>query len=502
MLVLGAGAGGDVLQALYHRAARVDAVELNPQVVDLVERQFAGFSGRPYSQPGVSLNIGEAREFVAAGRERYDIIQVALLDSFGASSAGLHALSESFLYTVEAMQRFMAHLAPDGVLSITRWVNLPPRDTLKLFATAVVALERDGVRDPAARIVLIRSWKTATLVVKNGEVTMEDVARLREFCRLRGFDLVWYPGMHPEEADRYNRLDRPYFHEGAIALLGPQRDNFIERYKFDIAPATDDRPYFFNFFRWKTLPELLRLKDRGGLPLLEWGYPLVVATFAQALLGSAVLILLPLVWSQRAKPEDRRAGRLRTAAYFAALGTGFMFVEIAFIQKFVLFLSHPLYAVAVVLFAFLLSAGLGSMASQRVARLVRGELAPIALPVIAIVLQIAGYLLALPGMFETLIGLPDAVRIALAVLLILPLGMCMGMPFPLGLQALSAQAPQLVPWAWGINACTSVTGAVLATLLAIHLGFISVLCAAAALYVLAVAVFPRRTRLQCGHRPD
>lgn len=496
VLVLGAGAGGDVLQALYHRAARVDAVELNPKVVDLVERQFAGFSGRPYSQPGVSLHIGEARGFVAAGRERYDIIQVALLDSFGASSAGLHALSESFLYTVEAMQRFMAHLAPDGVLSITRWVNLPPRDTLKLFATAVVALERDGVRDPAARIVLIRSWKTATLVVKNGEVTTEDIARLREFCRLRGFDLVWYPGMHPEEADRYNRLDRPYFHEGAVALLGPQRDNFIERYKFDIAPATDDRPYFFNFFRWKTLPELLRLKDRGGLPLLEWGYPLVVATFAQALLVSAVLILLPLVWSHRAKPEDRRAGRLRTAAYFAALGTGFMFVEIAFIQKFVLFLSHPLYAVAVVLFAFLLSAGLGSMASQRVARLVRGELAPIALPVIAIVLLIAGYLLALPGMFETLIGLPDAVRIALTVLLILPLGMCMGMPFPLGLQALSAQAPQLVPWAWGINACTSVTGAVLATLLAIHLGFTSVLCAAAALYVLAVAVFPRRTRLQ------
>ena len=222
----------------------------------------------------------------------------------------------------------------------------------------------------------------------------------------------------------------------------------------------------------------------------------MVATFAQALLVSAVLILLPLVWSHRAKPEDRRAGRLRTAAYFAALGTGFMFVEIAFIQKFVLFLSHPLYAVAVVLFSFLLSAGLGSMASQRVARLVRGELAPIALPVIAIVLLIAGYLLALPGMFETLIGLPDAVRIALTVLLIMPLGMCMGMPFPLGLQALSAQAPQLVPWAWGINACTSVTGAVLATLLAIHLGFTSVLCAAAALYVLAFAVFPRRTHLQ------
>jgi hypothetical protein len=492
-LVLGAGTGTEVLQALYHHVAVIDAVELNPQVVDLVQHEFGAFSGQPYAQPGVRLHVGEARGFVAGTRSRYDLIQIALIDAFGASSAGMYALAESYLYTIESLQAYLQRLTPGGYLSITRWVTLPPRDTLKLFGMAAMALEREGVREPGQRMALLRSWKTATLLVKNGELTPADIARLQAFCRQRSFDIAWYPGMREEEANRYNQLDRPWFYQGAVALLGPQRDAFIERYKFHIAPATDDRPYFFHFFRWRTLPELWQLKAQGGLPLLEWGYPLVVATLAQASLASVVLILLPLWWLRR-RARDAAGGRLwwRTASYFAAIGVAFMFVEIAFIQKFTLFLSHPLYAVAVVLFAFLLSAGLGSRVSEKLPP--RGPVgrAPVLWPVVAIVALSLGYLALLPHLLAAFAGWSDPGRITLAVALIFPLGFAMGMPFPLGIGAIAAAPGSLVPWAWGVNACASVVSAVLATLLAIHLGFSTVVLLAVALYLAAAALFPPR----------
>jgi hypothetical protein len=492
-LVLGAGSGVDVLQALYAGATAVDAVELNAQVVRLVEERFASFSGRPYKQPGVTLHIGEARGFLAASRQRYDVIQLALLDAFGASSAGLYALSESYLYTVEALESALNRLAPGGYLSVTRWVTLPPRDTLKLFGMAVTALERSGVSDPGRNLVLIRGWKTATLLVKNGALTARDIERVRSFCRERSFDLGWYPGMQVQEAERYNRLDEPYFYDGAVALLGARRAEFIDRYKFYIAPAVDDRPYFFRFFEWRTLPELLRLKERGGLPLLEWGYPLLAVTLVQSLLLGLVLILLPLrMLARRPFQGPVRPMRALVAAYFAAIGVAFMFVEIAFIQKFVLLLHHPLYAVAVALFAFLLSAGLGSRRSQRLSDAAVQRRQAVAAPVVAIIVATLVYAAVLPRLLPLVAALPEAVRIALALALILPLGFAMGMPFPLAVRAVAALERALVPWAWGVNACASVVSAVLATLLAIHIGFTRVLLIAAVLYGLAVWLYPGR----------
>ena len=491
VLVLGAGSGVDVLQALQGGAAAIDAVEVNPQVVKLVEERFASFSGRPYAQTNVTLHITEARGFVTASTRSYDVIQLALLDAFGASSAGLYALSESYLYTVEALQTMLQRLAPGGYLSITRWVTLPPRDTLKLVGMAVAALERNGISNPGGSLMLIRSWKTATLLIKNGVVTQQDVDRMRMFCRERSFDLGWYPGMQAQEADRYNHLDQPYFYDGAAALLGPGRAEFIDRYKFNIAPAFDDRPYFFRFFEWRTLPELLRLKGQGGLPLLEWGYPLLAATLMQALMVSLVLVLLPLRMLSRGSTQTSPRGlRATVAAYFATIGVAFMFVEIAFIQKFVLLLHHPLYAVAVALFAFLLSAGLGSRWSERLSATTVQRHRTGTLPVLAIVVTTLVYAAVLPRLLPVAAALSDPARISLAVALIFPLGFAMGMPFPLAMRNVWALEHTLVPWAWAVNACASVVSAVLATLLAIHIGFTLVLVLAAALYVLAAWLYP------------
>lgn len=483
VVVLGAGAGADVLQGLYH-GATIEAVELNPQLIDLVRGPYADYAGGLYARPDVRVHAREARGFVAGTRARYDLIQVALLDSFSTASAGLYSLTESTIYTVEAFQDYLRHLEPDGLLAITRWISLPPRDILKLFGTAVVALEREQVRQPGAQLALIRGWKTATLLVKNGEFTPADLATLRAFCRARSFDVDWYPGITPAEVNRYNVLDQPWFHEGAVALLGPLRDRFIERYKFHIAPATDDKPYFFRFFRWATARELLALKEQGGLPLLEWGYPVLLMTLAQALVASLVLVLLPLLLRRGRPAEATERGRV--VLYFLAVGCGFMFVEIAVMQKFMLFLAHPLHGVAVVLSAFLVFAGIGSRLSGMLAS---GPLdsGPMRRAVTGIALLALVYVVALPPLFRSLVPLPDTARIALAVVLIAPLALCMGVPFPSGLDWVAARFASLVPWAWAVNGCASVVGAVLATLLAVHLGFTAVVFLAVAFYGLALA---------------
>jgi len=491
VLVLGAGAGADVLQAILLHARSVDAVELDPLVVDLVERRFGDFSGRPYSAPGVRLHIGEARGFVARHRERFDVIEVALLDAFGASSAGLYALSESYLYTIDALGAYLDRLEPSGKLAITRWINLPPRDVLKLFATAVAVLERRSVAEPGRQLALIRSWRTATLVIKNGAFDAAEIAALRDFCRARSFDADYFPGIAAGEGNRFNVLEPSYFEEGTRALLGPGRAAFIERYKFTIEPATDDRPYFFHFFRWRTLPELLALKEQGGLPLLEWGYPVLIATLLQALAASAVLILLPLwVHARRAHEMDALRAHGAVALYFAAIGFAFMFIEIAFIQKFILFLAHPLYAIAVVLCAFLVFAGLGSRYSGRLRR-GGGPLwkDPVTLAVAAIGAFSLFYLVGLPEIFRLLMPLPDLARIAISIGLIAPLAFAMGIPFPTGLARLAPTAEALIPWAWGVNACVSVVAAVLATVLAIHFGFDVVIVLAVALYAIAAVAW-------------
>jgi spermidine synthase len=490
VLVLGAGAGADVLQALAAGAASVDAVELDPQVIDLVERDFAAFSGRPYHAPGVRLHVGDARGFVTRERSQFDVIVLSLVDAFGASAAGLSALAENYLYTVEGVGACLDRLGDGGVLAITRWVNLPPRDVLRLVATAAAALERRGVAEPARHFALLRSWRTATLLVKNAAFTEEEIRALVAFARERSFDADYYPGIRAEDANRYNVLDASYFHDGAEALLGPGRDDFIARYKYELSPATDDRPHFFHFFRWRTLPELLARKGRGGLPLIEWGYPVLVATLVQAVLASLVLIVLPLALAQRGATGDGRPSRVALAGYFTALGLAFMFVEIAFIQKFVLFLAHPLYAVAVVLASFLVSAGLGSVAVPRLLAFPRFAARPLAWLAAAIVAIALAYAAALPLAFRALASLPDVARVAVAIALIVPLGFAMGMPFPLGLTRLARRAEALVPWAFAVNGCASVIAAVLATLIAIHAGFTVVIALAAALYALAAALFP------------
>jgi spermidine synthase len=497
VLVLGAGGGMDVLMALYHQAVSVDAVELDYEMVDLVQHTFAEYAGRIYDPPAANIHVAEARGFVARITERFDLIQVSLLDSFNASVAGGYALNETYLYTVEGFQNYLRHLKPGGLLVITRWLMLPPRESLKLFATAVEAMERSGVRDSGECLALIRSWNTTTLLVRNGAFSRPERERIKAFCEARSFDIDYFPGLQRLDANRYNIIEGPLIYDSAIALLGERRQDFIRDYKFTIAPATDDRPYFFHFIKWSTLPEILGMRKQGGLPLIEWAFSILVLTLLQAFAVSLVLILLPLRFlGSMPGPKGLRS---RICLYFLCLGLAFMFMEIAFIQKFILFLSHPVYAVAVVLSAFLVFAGLGSSLSQRWGRWIerRNPSAPGmsgGLSVAGIILLSGLYVLLLPPLIERFIVLPDFGKILLSILLIGPLALFMGMPFPLGLARVAESAERLIPWSWGINGCASVTGAVLATILAIQWGFRMVILLAIILYVLAAVALWRPLR--------
>jgi len=487
-LVLGAGAGMDVLQALSHAVSHVTAVEINPQIIDLVRNRYADFAGHLYQQADV--HVGEARGFVAGSTAHYDLIHIALLDAFGAASAGLYALNESYLYTVEALRDYLAHLNPEGYLSITRWVTLPPRDMLKLFATALDALQQGGAAHPTDQLVLVRSWQTATLLVKNTAFNSVEIERMRRFVRRWGFDVAWYPGMQADEANRSNHLREPYFYQAAVQLAGPGRRQFLADYKYALDPATDDRPYFFHFFKWKVLPEILALRGQGGMPLLEWGYLVLVATLLQSLLASLVLILLPLlVLRGRSDAVPVPFGRWRVFGYFTAIGLAFLFIEMAFIQRFTLLLHHPLYAVATTLTGFLVFAGLGSLWSQRWSRH-QGQARGVRYAVAGIAVIAIAWLVLLHDWPQVLTGWSFPARIALTLGMVAPLAFCMGLPFPLGLSRLAKHSPDLVPWAWGVNGCASVVSAVLATLLAVHFGFGVVILLAVLLYIVAALLVP------------
>ncbi len=501
VLILGAGGGAEVLLALYRGAPEIDAIELNPQFVRLVKKTYADFAGRLYDRPEVQIIVAEARGFLAGSDERYDLIELPLVNSVATAAAGTLSLAESYIYTVEAFAAYLRHLRPGGYLAITRWLKLPPRDSLKLVATAFDALSGIGVSEPARQLALLRSWTTTTLLVKNGPLSDADIARMRNFAEARSFDLAYYPGMQRAEANRFNILGQPYFFDGVMGLLGPDRKVFLDRYKFDLSPATDDRPYFFDFFKWRALPELVERRTSGGAALLDWGYPILVATLVQAGALSLLLILAPL-WFLRGR-RAQISGTWRVALYFLAIGLAFLFVEIASIQRFILFLGHPIYATSVVLCGFLVFAGLGGGAAAALERRltawhVAPTISPITVAVGGIALVASAHLLVLPPLFDLLMPLSDIAKIPIALALIAPLACCMGMPFPLALSRLAAQMPGLVPWAWGVNGCASVLSAILATLFAMSFGFRAVVLIAVALYFLAAATFRMSSEAPAG----
>jgi len=487
-LIIGAGGGSDVVLARYRKARSVTALEINPVVVDFMRGSQAEFAQHIYDQPGVELVTAEARGFLAGTQERYDLIQLPLVGSFGAASAGVYALNESYLYTVEALNSYLDHLTDHGILSITRWrKDTLPSDPIRVFATLSETLRRRGIRDVGSYLVFIRGgWSTATILASPRPFAAEQIASVRSFCDERGFDLVWLQGMDPSEANQQHRLAEPIYAEAAHRLLSDERESFLRAYLLDITPTTDDRPYHALSVRWRALRHLLGDPSRARLSMVEWGYILLIATLAQAAVAGAVLILLPLFFLRRQR--ERRGGRLATCIYFACLGVAYMFVEIVMMQKLTLFLASPIYAAAAVLASFMVFSGLGSLVAGR---LLDHERRAATFGIAGTVAVGLALWAGMDGLLAWLWGSPGGLRVVVAVSCAGSLAFFMGMPFPSGLRRVANQVPTLTPWAWGVNGCASVVGVVLAMVLAVSLGFRAVLLVAFAAYAIAAVVLPQ-----------
>ena len=490
VLLIGVGGGTDILQARFHHSQQIDGVELNAQMIQLLAGDFAKYTGNLAQQPGVHIYHAEVRDFLTRRQEHYQLIQLALVDAFNASAAGLYALNESYLYTLDAMQVYLRHLEPNGYLALTRWITLPPRDSFKLLATAITALQQTGIQDADQRLLMIRGWQTSTLLIKNGRFSAAELAAAKTFCAQRYFDLAYAPGLQPEQTNRYNVLRQPVFFQAATALLSAERDNFMRQYKFNLQPATDDQPYFHQFFKWSSFRELFRLRNQGGMPLLEWGYLILLATLVIACVASLALILLPIWRYQRKQAVTTSRIRATTVVYyFFAIGLAFLFIEIAFMQKFIQFLHHPIYSIAATLTAFLVFAGVGSYLSGWLCQRHSGKQV-LVYALAGIVITSLLYLWWLDSVFTALLSTAMFAKLTLTIALIAPLAVCMGMPFPLAMANLAREAQHYIPWAWGVNGCASVISAVLATLLAIQFGFSAVILLAVLLYISVIWAFP------------
>jgi hypothetical protein len=488
VLVIGAGGGMDVLLALKEKASKIIALEANAQVAGLMTGPFADFSGHVYSKPEVHLLIQETRQFLQGTEDRFDLIQLSLLDSFGGSAAGLTSAAESYLYTTEAFALYLSRLSGSGLLAVTRWLKLPPRDSLRLFSTALSAMREAGVsQKPEKHLVLIRSWKTSTLLVSRDPFAAEDIARVTAFCDRRSFDVDFYEGIKEERANRYDVQKEAYTFRGEGSLAGPEAKGFLKNYLFDVSPTTDDRPYFSHFFRWDKAWTLLRQLRKEFLPFVEIGTILIIATLVQAFLAGVVLILFPLLGLRRAG-EGAKGGLsaravLVTLLYFSSIGFAFMFLEMALLPKYTLLLSHPIYSTAVVLGAVLVFAGCGSLSVGHV----QGKSLWVA--VTCITLWILAQTLLEERVLGWALGRPFGVRLAIAVVMVGSLSFFLGWPFPIGLRETSGRYPPLVPWAWGINGCASVIGAVLGKMISMSIGLRMTMCIAALLYVFSALAF-------------
>jgi len=464
VLVLEPRGGLETWVALAQGAAHVTAVEANPLIV--------AAAGEIYLDPRVTTALEDPRSFVRRTPSRYNVVTLPLTAPYRPIRSGAYSLSEDYRYTVEAFRDYLHALAPGGLLVITRWLQIPPSESLRAFALAVTAVEQTG-GDPAQQIVAFRGYATLTLLVKTAPFALAELDAIRTFAAGRAFDMVYAPDIRRNEVNRFNVLAEPAYYQTFTGLLAAEdREAWYAAYPFDVTPPTDAHPFFGHFFKWSQARQVWAELGKTWQPFGGAGYFVLAALLLLAIGAATVVILLPVAALRRGRGVDNRAGLI----YFGLLGLGFMLVEIPLLQRFILFLGHPAYALTTVLFAILLFSGIGSALSHRLST----RLA------LALLVGLTGvYAVGLPWLFARTLALPLIARMLAAALVLAPAGLLMGMPFPQGLRrldALSTRPEMLLPWAWGINGALSVVASVLAALLALSFGFDVVLLCGAVCY--------------------
>jgi hypothetical protein len=483
-LIIGPGGGNDVIMARLFAAPEVTGVEVNPIIARdiMLSEPFLGYSGRLYLQPGVRLVVDEGRSFVRASRERYDVIQGTMVDTWAATAAGAFALTENNLYTVEAFTDYLGHLTDRGILSMTRWYLEPPDQLLRLFALARVTMREMGIEHPDRHLMLVRgpteagtTRAPATFLFGRGEFSLDEASHVEAVARGNGFTVLYTPFNRPPNL--FTRLAEAEDPAPAWAS-----------YENDISPPTDNRPFFFNTVRPGNLGAALR--SAGEWRKTNLGTFVLFSLLAITAVLTLAFILGPLAVARAGVLVSDTRTKLACLLYFAGLGAGFIILEVALVQKCILFLGHPVYSLAVVLFALLGFSGVGSLLSGRFAETRLRAVLPRVLLVLAGAVVV--YVLLLSPVFHAFVQLGRPYRIAITVVLLAPLGLVMGMPMPIGVRVLNRESPALIPWAWGVNGAASVMGSAAALAVALLAGFNQAMLVGAALYLVALACQRRR----------
>ena len=467
--------GLPVLTAKRYGSEHIVSVESDPLVMRAVSDQ--GVYG-PSPSPGRVLT-GLGRAWLDGQKNTFDVIDLSMMGSLPGWAFGF---AEDYRFTVEAFETYLDHLKPDGFLSLSLFIVPPPRTELRLLATLADAAEKRGMRDFPAHCAVLRSWDSLTIVVKKSELSQTDIDTIRSFALRLRVDLLHYPGIKSEESSRYIKMRGDDYFEAARSVIEPERRNrFLQDYTFDVRPVHDDNPFFHYYLKLKNIREIYRSMGGKWQYFIEEGY-LLPALFIQLCIVSLVLVLAPLVKLKRTAIRTDEFSLARVFAYFAALGFGYMFIEVSLIQKMILPLEYPPYAMSTVLVSLLAGSGFGSYLSDRYTRLKQERM----LLLLAAVILLASF--AIPRLISTLAGYPLPVKISMVFLATLPAGMLMGVPFPLGLSILGRRAPELIPWAWAVNGCASVLAPVLAIMIALTAGFGAVIVIGAVLYLVAFGV--------------
>lgn len=477
-LIIGPGGGWDVARALASGSHDVTAVEINNIIAHTVmQDRFAKQSRGLYLRPDVHVHIEDGRAFVRRSTEKYQVLQATLVDTWASTAAGAFALSENNLYTADAFRDYLAHLTDEGVVVFTRWGFDPPRESLRLISLAMEALRQLGETDPKSHVIVGRKhdfWWKDTVLISRKPLTASDAEKAKALFAASNMETIYVPG---------SDLRNPFYD----LLNSPDPAEYQRNYAFDISPVTDNRPFFFYTVQPRDLWTFVTTAQKDSADYkINKAVPLLFGLMGVSIAATAIILIAPPLVLGTRLPRQR--GIRGFLVYFLFIGAGYILIEVALIQKFVLFLGHPVHALWVVIFSMLVSSGIGSNYSRRLIGKNEGRLIK-ALGCVA--LGAALLAVAVSTLLAPLVWLPFGLKATMTIALIAPLGFVMGMPFPVALQRLEEWHTPSVRWAWSLNAASSVLGSVGALVCAIYMGLVQTMIVGGLFYLAALAVIAR-----------
>ncbi len=478
--IIGPGGGKDVLSALAYGAKSVIGVEINPIIAeDIMQDKFLDFSGHIYDHPKVDIVVDDGRSFIRKTQKNFDIIQLSMVDTSAATAAGAYVLSENSLYTVDAFLDYFSKLKENGILSVS-WVNMKVLEGgTRLVSLARASLESKGIKNPGDHIVVLMhpNKYNVNVLIKRDPFTQQEADFVMKHITNLGFEAVHVP---------YYQADQNIMTEIIYARDEKDLNKIYSNYLLDVSPVTDEKPFFFyqnrisDFFRVLFKSEAPDFFGAGLFILSKIIWICVIFTL--------LFLILPIFfWHDKTKDKHLTVWvKSHRIIYFVCLGIGFMCIEIPLLQRFVLFLGHPIYSLSVVLLSVLCFCGIGSFLTEKI----RQEKLKLYLNIIILILilSVIGYFYFLTPLLKACLVLPQALKVLLTVLFLSPLGLLLGICFPAGLRLMDNDSHQLIPWFWSMNSASSVLGSVLSVFFSINFGIGKTMILGAIIYFIAFLI--------------